>query len=103
MTDKMPSLVPTIRLHRIASEKSELLGYAELVVGGAFVIKDIRIVQMKPEGGKAGETFIAFPAKKGGGQAGDKYFDIAHPITAEAHRTAVEAILKAYEKALKGA
>ena len=87
-----------LRLHRSVSGRRELLGFAELVIGGAFVIKNISIVRAKTENG-AGDPFISFPSRRGTGEAADKYFNVAHPITAEARRMASDLIIKAYKEA----
>ncbi len=88
-----------VRLHQNARGKRELLGFAELVIGGAFVIKGISIVRAKTDNGDRTEPFISFPSRKGTGQAADKYFNVAHPITAEARRMANDLIIKAYREA----
>jgi len=95
---EVPRLEARIRLHRHSSERSELLGYADLVVAGSFVIKDIRIITAKT-GENAGRPFISFPSRRGTGATVDKFFDVAHPITSEAFQAANEAILQAYSAA----
>ena len=99
----MPDLQSRIKLCRIARGQRELLGFADLTIGGAFVIKDICIVRVLREGEEAGEPFVAFPSKKGTGAGEGKYFDVAHPITAEARQKAMEVILSAYYEAERSA
>ena len=99
---ELPSLVAKVRPYhnhnQNAQGNSELLGFADLIIGGAFVIKDIRIVKSLAEEGK--QPFVSFPSKKGTGTGEGKYFDIAHPITADAYRTACEMILRTYKEAV---
>jgi stage V sporulation protein G len=94
---EMPGLAARVRLCRSpqAVGKAQLLGFAELAIAGAFVIHGVRILKMEKEGEIA--VFISFPSRKGSGEAG-KYYDVAHPITAEARRRASDAILEAFEK-----
>jgi DNA-binding cell septation regulator SpoVG len=75
-----------VRLYKNESESSNLLGVAELVIAEAFVIRGIRILMGEASGDRPAGPFIGFPARKGTGKLEDRYFDIAHPITAEACR-----------------
>ncbi|MBI4375353.1 MAG: septation protein SpoVG family protein [Elusimicrobia bacterium] len=96
----VPRLDTRIRVYQgpEGAGKAKLLGFAELVIAGSFVIKDIRI--LAPKGSKdKEEAFVFFPSRKGSGERESEYFDIAHPITAEARAAAQEAILSAYRKA----
>ncbi|MES2155404.1 MAG: septation protein SpoVG family protein [bacterium] len=91
MTSPLPALEARVRLHHDDAAPDDtgirLLAFAELTVAGAFVIKSIRILQGDEDG-----PFIVFPAEK----AGDRFYDVAHPTTAEARAAAVDAILGAY-------
>ena len=95
----MPQLETRIRLFNQTQGKRELLGFADLTIGGAFVIKDITIVRSLSEE-SSGEAFVSYPSKKGSGNWEGKYFDVAHPVTAEAHKAASDAILRAFNEAL---
>lgn len=69
-----------------------------VVIDNAIVIKDIRIV----EGSKG--LFVAMPSrekrvKNADPNAKKEYIDIAHPISAEARETLINAIMEAYENA----
>lgn len=97
-TAALPKLETKVRLYHDVSGERGLLGFADLVIGGVFVIKGIRILMAKPREDKPGGPFISFPSRKGSGEAQDRYFDIAHPITAEAHQAVKEIILKAYQE-----
>lgn len=76
---------------------TRLLAFAELDIAGAFVIKGIRVLQRAE--GEGEEPFVVFPAEKGKGSAADRWFDLAHPITAEARTASVGAVLAAYKQA----
>lgn len=96
----MPKLDARVRPYQDSSDRpTKLLAFADLVIGGAFVIKNIRVLR-KSEPGGGDEPFVVFPAEKGKGAAGDRWFDLAHPITTEAHSAAVETVLDAYRRAL---
>lgn len=95
----LPSLETTVKVYHDANGSHELLGFADLVIGGAFVIKGIRILMGKPKDGKPGGPFLSFPARKGTGASQDKYFEVAHPITASAREAAKQSVLRAYQEA----
>lgn len=87
----IPKLDVIVRRHEDDSESVlKLLAFAELTIGGAFVIKNIRIFN----GGNG--RFVVFPAEKGRGDASKQWYDIAHPCTPEAREAATGAILAAY-------
>ena len=92
-----PKLEAKVRLYHDVHGRAELLGFADLSIAESFVIKGIRIVVSKEEG-SGGDPFISFPSRKGS-EAG-KYFDIAHPISSEAHQRAKETIMEAYKEAV---
>ncbi|HAM36612.1 MAG TPA: hypothetical protein DEB40_01180 [Elusimicrobia bacterium] len=82
----------------MAFGSAHLLGFAELVIGGAFVIRDIRILKVGKDGGEA--VFVAFPSRRWNGKGEEKkFYDVAFPITAESYRLATASILKAFEEA----
>lgn len=99
MDQAVPKLETTVKLYRDAAGASDLLGFAEIVIAGAFVIKGVRILMGKPKDDKPAGPFLSFPAKKGNGAAADKWFEVAHPITAEARKAVQECVLRAYAKA----
>jgi len=94
----VPDLEPRVKAFRtpMAYGSAQLLGFAELVIGGAFVIRDIRILKVAKEGGES--VFVAFPSRKRNGEE-KAYYDVAFPITADSYRQATTAILKAFEAA----
>ena len=95
----LPRLDARVRLFQNAQDPTGLLAFADLVIDGAFVIKGICIRAGKSD---PSSPFLSFPAKKGTGEAKDRYFDIAYPITAEAHHLAKEIILQKYREAVGG-
>lgn len=100
MDQAVPKLETTVKLYRDADRGTgDLLGFAELVIAGSFVIKNIAIRMGKAKEDKPAGPYIMFPAKKGSGPASDKWFDIAHPITADARKAVEECVLRAYAKA----
>ncbi len=101
---EMPDLEPRVKVCRqpLAYGSAQLLGFAELVIGGAFVIRDIRILKVAKEGEES--TFVAFPSRRWnnrGGEDGEekKYYDVAFPITSQSYREATGLIMKAFEEA----
>ncbi|MBI5622557.1 MAG: septation protein SpoVG family protein [Elusimicrobia bacterium] len=96
---EMPGLETRIKMYRgpVAEGRAQLLGFAELVIGGSFVIRDIRILRVTA-GEKSGRVFVAFPGRKRPGEE-KKYYDIAHPVTTEAYQESTKTILRAYEAA----
>jgi len=97
-TQKHLELEPRVKVSRepVAYGSAQLVGFAELVIGGAFVIRDIRILRVKKDGAES--TYVAFPSRRWNGDE-KKYYDVAFPITAEAYKEATGAILKAFEEA----
>lgn len=97
-TKELPSLDAKVQLYKSPNGQNGLLGFADLVIAGTFVIKGICI-----RAGKADPSspFLSFPAKRGTGDAQDRYFDIAFPITAEAYQQAKVLILEKYREAVE--
>jgi len=99
---QLPSLEARVRPFQKVQGRRETLAFADLIIGGAFVIKDVCILRTKPEGQEEfGQPFVSFPNRKGNEKAEGKYFDIAHPITTEAYKSATETIMRAYAQAEK--
>ena len=104
-TAEMPPLETRVRLFKDAGRKedSNLLAYAELVIAKAFVITGIKVLMSKPKEDKPGSPFVAFPSRRCSGTAQDKYFEVAHPITAEARVAVRDLVMAAYEEEFKKA
>ena len=85
----------------LAYGSAQLVAFAELVIGGAFVIRDIRILRVAKDGEES--TFVAFPSRRwnagdNGAGEGAKYYDVAFPITAQAYQEATGSLLLEYER-----
>ncbi len=80
----------------IEREDATVKAYASVNIGGAFVIKDIAVVD-----GQKG-MFARMPFRSYKGANGDtKYSDIAFALTDEARQSLNEAVLGAYREALE--
>ena len=69
--------------------------FASVVFDGRFVVHELKVVE-----GSEGRMFVAFPSKRA---ASGEYFDIAHPITAEAREQIQQVVLAAYHQQVGGA
>ena len=93
----LPKLDVRVRPFEDASGRpTKLLAFAELVIADAFVIKGIRVLKRDEEGND--EPFVVFPAEKGKGAAQDRWFDVAHPVTAEARAASIALVLERYRQ-----
>jgi stage V sporulation protein G len=97
-TVEMPKLEARVRLYKSEAGQSQLVAFADLVVGGAFVIRGLRILMSKPTPERASGLFVAFPSRRGTGEQQDKYFEVAHPITAEARVAVRDLVLQEYHE-----
>lgn len=80
----------------IEREDATVKAYASVNIGGAFVIKDIAVV----DGQKGMFTRMPFRSyKTGSGET--KYSDIAFALTDEARQSLNDAVLGAYREALE--
>ncbi len=96
---ELPKLQTTVKLYHADGGNAEMLGFADVVIADAFVIRGVRILRNKEKG----DAFLSFPARKGTGAQEGKYFDVAHPITAAARQAVIDSVLAAYAKAAQGA
>ncbi len=85
------SELPALEARVTACSGEELLGRAELTIGGAFVIKDILILK---SGGADWRAEVVFPARRGR----EREFPIAQALTPGARAAAREAVLAAYRR-----
>ena len=93
----LPKLDARVRPFEDASGRpTKLLAFAELTIADAFVIKGIRV--LKRAEADNDEPFVVFPAEKGKGAAQDRWFDVAHPVTAEARAAASALVLERYRQ-----
>lgn len=99
--DNLPKLDARVRPYQDPSDRpTKLMAYADLLIADAFVIKGIRVLKKAEPGND--EPFVVFPAERGKGASADRWFDLAHPITAEARSAAIGLILSRYRQALTG-
>ena len=102
MEVNMPKLDVRVRPFVDASGRpTKLLAFAELTIADSFVIKGIRVLKREEAGDD--EPFVVFPAEKGKGAAQDRWFDVAHPVTAEARSAATALVLERWRQAGEGA
>ena len=81
----------------LAYGSAQLMAFAELVIGGAFVIRDIRILRVAKDGEDS--VFVAFPSRRWNGDGDEKkYYDVAFPITSQAYQEATGTLLKEYNR-----
>lgn len=76
----------------IVKDEPKLKGFANVTFDNAFVVRGMKIIS-----GLAG-FFVSMPSRR---RSDGTYQDIAHPITPEMRRQLEDAVLKAYETALK--
>lgn len=97
--NELPTIEARVRPYQDPSDRpTKLLALCEIIIAGHFVIKGIRVLR-KADGSE--EPFVVFPAEKGKGATADRWFDIAHPVTAEARTASVEAVLSKYREVMK--
>lgn len=76
------------QIHRVKSEKSSLVAFANITFDDEFVVKGLKVVD-----GKTG-LFVAMPSS----QAEDgKYYDDAFPLTKECREYITDFVLSSYE------
>lgn len=101
MDVNMPKLDARVRPFEDASGRpTKLLAFAELTIADAFVIKGIRVLKREEDGDD--QPFVVFPAEKGKGSSADRWFDVAHPVTAEARAAATALVLERYRQMSAG-
>ena len=76
------------RLYRFDGD-GKLKGFADVSVGGAFIVKGFRIVQ-----GKNG-IFIGMPQQQG---KDGRWYNVAYPVTKEMRQQISEIVLEAYSR-----
>ena len=83
-----------IKITRIKDESSNLLGYADVSLGGAFAIKGIKIMN-----GSNG-PFVSMPNYKALKDGQEEFHDICFPTTAEFREEFNNAVMDAFNKSL---
>lgn len=96
--DTIPSLEARVRTHEDKSGRQvQHVGFAELTIGGSFVIKGIRIMK----GPRDPEPFVVFPAEQIKASGSERWYDVAHPATKEARAAATKVILEEFKRVLE--
>lgn len=102
MEAAIPTLEARVRPHEDrGGRRTKLVAFVELTIGGAFVIKGIRILKRDEPG--SDDLFVVFPAEQGKGASAHRFYDVAHPCTIEARKEAIRVILEAYSRAQEAA
>jgi DNA-binding cell septation regulator SpoVG len=97
MDHTLPKMDARVRpFDDVSGRPTKLLAFAELTIADAFVIKGIRVLKRDEPGND--EPFVVFPAEKGKGAAQDRWFDVAHPVTAEARAVSIALVLERYRQ-----
>lgn len=85
--------ITSVKVRTYNQENSKMRGIASVLLDGCFAIHDIRIIERED-----GSFLLAMPSHKtkNGGHS-----DVAHPINQETRKLFEEAIITAYQNALK--
>jgi len=81
-------VITEVRVHPLRGV-GRIRALASVTLDSEFVIHDLRIIE-----GDNG-LFVAMPARR---NASGDYYDVAHPITAEARAQLQSAVLEAFER-----
>lgn len=88
-TEKSDEPEFTVQVKPFAREGSNMVGFANIVLNGSFVVGNVSVVQ-----GRNG-IFVAMPSYK----AGNKYKDVCFPITKEFREKLNNVVIDAYQEA----
>ena len=88
-TEKSDEPEFTVQVKPFAREGSNMVGFANIVLNGSFVVGNVSVVQ-----GRNG-IFVAMPSYK----AGNKYKDVCFPITKEFREKINNMVIDAYQEA----
>lgn len=80
-----------VRIKKFDDDKGNFKAYADITIAGGFMIHGLRILE-GPEG-----LFLTMPSKKS--SDGERYKDIAHPISLEIKNELEELVFDAYRNA----
>lgn len=83
--------VTEVRLE-LLEDKGRLKAVSSVTVDNEFVIHDVKVIEGETS------TFISFPSRK---NKEGEFVDICHPINQSARNKIQEAVIDAYENALK--
>lgn len=79
--------VTNVQLHDLGQD-GPTRAIGSVTIGGAFVVHGVRVVESEKG------LFVAMPQRK----EGDRYRDVAHPVTAEMRTLVSHAVLEEYER-----
>lgn len=80
-----------VKIRKISGE-GRVRAIASITIDNAFAIHDVRVIQ-----GERG-LFVSMPSRR---RVSGEYYDVAHPITAEARSAVQEAVLRALQQGSK--
>lgn len=80
--------ISAVRLRPVSGE-GRVRAIASITIDGAFVVNDLRIVD-GPRG-----LFVSMPSRR---RVSGGYYDVAHPITPQAHAQIQQAVLDEYAR-----
>jgi len=83
--NKIP--ITNVQLHDLGND-GPTRAIGSVTIGGAFVVHGVRVVESDKG------LFVAMPQRK----EGDRYRDVAHPVTAEMRNQVAHAVLEEYER-----
>lgn len=79
--------ITNVQLHDLGKD-GPTRAIGSVTIGGAFVVHGVRVVESEKG------LFVAMPQRK----EGDRYRDVAHPVTAEMRTMVSHAVLEEYER-----
>ena len=81
-------VITDVRLRRIVGDE-RVRAIASITIDDAFAVHDLRVVE-----GEKG-LFVSMPSRR---RVSGDYYDVAHPVTAEARQQLQQAVLEAYAR-----
>lgn len=96
--ENQKSNVPSVKAQIdkiIDAPDSKTKAYASVIIGGAFAVHSIRIIESNKG------LFVSMPSRSYKDKDGNiQYTDYAHSVSKEAHNVLNEAVMKAYNAAI---
>lgn len=85
--------ITEVRIRRVSGE-GRVRAVASITLNNAFAVHDVRLVE-----GEKG-LFVSMPSRR---RVSGEYYDVAHPITAEARSAIHKAVIKAFGEQIQQA
>ena len=82
--------ITDVRIRRLPGD-GRVRAVASITIDDAFAVHDLRVVE-SPRG-----LFVSMPSRRRG--LSGQFYDVAHPITAEARQLVQQAVLEAFANA----